>query len=161
MPLMFAGIYVLVAPLTDIPQASLAGEAEHVGCRVDYHSRMGVEVFHMHVPVGDHIDALFDGVAREERIRETTSLNERSPETVGVERFSKFDHPKVRWQEYYGAPTANYYSGEPALAEQHYAEPFHSASRFAHHLWHNKPCQQNKGGCAADLSEAAGTKCSQ
>lgn len=79
--------------------------------RVDYHARLGVEEFHMHVPVGPHIEALFDGEARERRIRETTALNERSPESVGTERLQMFDHPAVTWQKYYGAPTANYYSG--------------------------------------------------
>lgn len=67
----------------------------------------------MHVPVGPHIEALFDGEARERRIRETTALNERSPESVGTERLQMFDHPAVTWQKYYGAPTANYYSETP------------------------------------------------
>lgn len=66
----------------------------------------------MHVPVGPHIDALFDPVSREERINQTTRLNERSPESVGRERFVPFGHPRVTWHEYYSAPTANYYSGE-------------------------------------------------
>ena len=65
----------------------------------------------MHTPVGPHIDALFEANAREKRIQETTTLNERSPESVGTDRMEKFEHPAVSWQEYYGAPTANYYSG--------------------------------------------------
>lgn len=85
------------------------------GHRVDYHARMGVEAFHMHVPVGAHIDALFDDASRQQRIEETTGLNERSPESVGMSRFTPFSHPKVAWQEYYGAPTANYYSGKWTL----------------------------------------------
>ena len=87
-------------------------------CRVDYHHRMGVEQFHMHIPVGPHIDALFDAAAREKRIRETMSLNERSPESVGHERMQRFEHPAVVWQEYFGAPTANYYSGEALILHQ-------------------------------------------
>lgn len=79
---------------------------------MDYHARLGVEAFRMHVPVGDHIDALFDPRSRAARIEQTTALNERSPESVGQERLQQFDHPLVKWQEYSGAPTANYYSGE-------------------------------------------------
>ena len=80
--------------------------------RVDYHQRMGVEAFHMHVPVGPHIEALFQNEQREKRIQQTLTLNERSPESIGRERFHQFEHPLVTWQEYYGAPTANYYSGK-------------------------------------------------
>ena len=76
---------------------------------------MGVERFHMHLPVGPHIDALFDAAAREKRIRETMSLNERSPESVGHQQMQRFEHPAVVWQEYLGAPTANYYSGEALI----------------------------------------------
>ena len=66
----------------------------------------------MHVPVGPHVDALFHSDARDERIKKTIVLNERSPESIGKERMEKFIHPAVSWQEYYGAPTANYYSGK-------------------------------------------------
>lgn len=78
---------------------------------MDYHAHLGVEKFHMHLPIGSHVDALFDADARDTRIKETTKLNERSPESIGRDRVEVFSHPAVTWQKYYGAPTANYYSG--------------------------------------------------
>ena len=46
-----------------------------------------------------------------EREDEMKMLNERSPESVGQNSLERFNHRLVHWHEYYGAPTANYYSG--------------------------------------------------